>query len=114
MKGKAGEIFSIVKENPSVAGCTISSAIHSGTNDITIFSLAKNTDISAELYPYYKLVLVADGSVEVYGSDGFQKDLNTGESIITLTDTPMGMRTSQGAVYTEIAISPTVHPQWRR
>ncbi len=104
MKGKAGEIFSIVKENPSVAGCTISSAIHSGTNDITIFSLAKNTDISAELYPYYKLVLVADGSVEVYGSDGFQKDLNTGESIITLTDTPMGMRTSQGAVYTEISI----------
>ena len=33
-----------------------------------------------------------------------QKDLNTGESIVTLTDTPMGMRSSQGAVYTEISI----------
>ena len=28
----------------------------------------------------------------------------TGERIVTLTDTPMGMRTSQGAVYTEISI----------
>ena len=42
--------------------------------------------------------------MEVYGSDGFQKDLNTGESIVTLTDTPMGMRSSQGTVYTEISI----------
>ena len=47
---------------------------------------------------------MADGSVEVYGSDGFQKDLNIGESIVTLTDTPIGMRTSQGVVYTEISI----------
>ena len=104
MKEKVGEIFSIAKDNAPVPGCTISKEVHSGKNYITYFSLAKNTDISAEIYPYYKLLIVADGSMELYGTNGFQKELKTGESILSLTDTPMGMRTSEGAVYTEIAI----------
>ena len=104
MKEKVGEIFSIAKDNQPVPGCTISKAVHSGMNDIIYFSLAKNTDISAEIYPYYKLLLVADGSVGVYGAEGFSKTLHTGDCMITLTDTPMGMRTSEGAVYTEISI----------
>lgn len=104
MKEKVGEVFSIAKRNQPVPGCTISKAVHSGMNDIIYFSLAKNTDISAEIYPYYKLLIVADGSIEVYGAEGFSKTLRTGDSIITLTDTPMGMRTSESAVYTEISI----------
>ena len=104
MKEKVGEVFSIAKSNPPVPGCTISKAVHSGTNDIIYFSLAENTDISAEIYPYFKQLIVADGSVEVYGAEGFSKTLHTGDCIITLTDTPMGMRTSEGAVYTEISI----------
>ena len=104
MKEKAGVVFSIAKDNPPVPGCTISKAVHSGANDIIYFSLAKNTDISAEIYPYYKLIIVADGSMEVYGNDGFSKMLHTGECMITPTDTPMGTRTSEGAVYTEISI----------
>ncbi len=104
MKEKVGEVFSIAKSNQPVPGCTISKAVHSGTNDIIYFSLARHTDISAEIYPYFKLLIVADGSVEVYGAEGFSKTLHTGDCIITLTDTPMGMRTSEGAVYTEISI----------
>ena len=104
MKEKIGEVFSIAKDNQPVTGCTISKAVHSGTNDIICFSLAKNTDISAEIYPYHKLLIVADGSMEVYGTEGFSKSLRTGECMITLTDTPMGMRTLEGAVYTEISI----------
>ena len=104
MKETVGEVFSLAKNNQPVAGCTISKAIHSGTNDIICFSLAKNTDISAEIYPYYKLLIVSEGSVEVYGAQGFSRTLHTGDSIITLTDTPMGMRTPEGSVYTEIAI----------
>ena len=104
MKEKVGEVFSIAKENQPVPGCTISKAVHSGKNDIIYFSLAKNTDISAEIYPYYKLLIVAEGSLEVYGAEGFLRKLQTGECIITLTDTPMGMRTSEDAVYTEISI----------
>ena len=104
MKEKAGVVFSIAKDNPPVPGCTISKAVHCGTNDIIYFSLAKNIDISAEIYPYYKLIIIAEGGIEVYGNDGFAKMLHTGECMITLTGTPMGMRTSEGAVYTEIFI----------
>ena len=93
-----GRKFSLAKENPSIPGCTVSKEIHSGENYITVFSLAKNTDISAEIYPYYKLIVVAAGSLEVYGNDGFTRKLEIGDSIVTLTDTPMGMRTSEGTV----------------
>ncbi len=104
MKEKVGEVFSVAKCNTPVPGCTISKAVYSGANDIIYFSLARNTDISAEIYPYYKLLIVADGSIEVYGSNDFSKVLRTGDCIITLTGTPMGIRTSEGAVYTEISI----------
>lgn len=104
MNEKTGEVFSIAKDNQPVPGCTISKAVHSGSNDVIYFSLAKNTDISAEIYPCYKLLIVADGNMEVYGTDGFSKKVETEESIVTLTDAPMGMRTSEGAVYTEIMI----------
>ena len=104
MNEKTGEVFSIAKDNQPVPGCTISKAVHSGSNDVIYFSLAKNTDISAEIYPYYKLLIVADGNMEVYGTDGFSKKVETEESIVTLTDAPMGMRTSEGAVYPEIMI----------
>ena len=104
MKENVGEVFSIAKDNQPVTGCTISKEIHGGENYIIYFSLAKNTDISVEIYPYHKLLIVADGSMEVYGTEGFSKSLRTGECMITLTDTPMGMRTSEGAVYTEISI----------
>lgn len=104
MKEKVGEVFSIAKDNPPITGCTISKSVYNGINDITYFSLAKNTDISAEIYPYHKLLIVNDGSLNVYGTNGFCKTLNSGESIITLTDTTTGMRTTKSVVYTEISI----------
>ena len=104
MNLKVGEVFSIAKDNPSIPGCTISKEFHGGKNYITCFSLAKDTDISAEIYPYFKMIIVADGSMEVYGKDGFSKKLKKGDSILTLTDTPMGVQTSEGAIYTEISV----------
>lgn len=61
-------------------------------------------DISAEIYPYHKLIIMAEGVIEIYGADGFRRNLHTSDSIITLTDTPMGIRTAEGAVYTEVSI----------
>lgn len=104
MKERAGEVFSIAKDNEPVFGCTISKAVYTGTNDIIYFSMAKDTDISAEIYPYHKLIIMAEGSMEVYGKEGLERELKKGESIVTMTDIPVGMRTSQGAVYTEISI----------
>ena len=104
MKEKVGEIFSIAKDNAPVAGCTISKEVHGGENSIIYFSLARNTDISAEIFPYHKLLIVADGSLEVYGLDGYHKSLGIGDCVLTPTDKPVGMRTGTGAVYTEIEI----------
>ena len=104
MKEKTGEVFSIAKDNQPVIGCTISKEVHGGDHYIMYFSMAKNTDISAEIYPYHKLMIVEDGSMEVYGTDGFCRRLDRGDSIVTLLDVPMGMRTSAGAVYTEIQV----------
>ena len=98
-----GEVFSIGKENPPIPGCTVSKAF-GGDKGIIFFSLAKHTDISAEIYPYHKLLIVAEGSVEVHGSDGFMQMLRAGECILTWTDVPVGMQTAEGSVYTEVCI----------
>ena len=99
-KKTTGKVFSIGKENPPIPGCTVSKAF-GGDSGITFFSLAEHTDISAEIYPYHKLLIVAEGSVEVYGKDGFSQALHAGESILTPTDVPVGMQTTEGSVYTE-------------
>lgn len=104
MKEKVGEVFSISRDNQPVLGCTISKEVYSARNSIIYFSLAKDTDISAEIFPYHKLILVAEGSLEVYGRDGWTKTLGVGEGILTFTDAPVGMCTKEGAVYTEISI----------
>ncbi|MGI6735909.1 MAG: cupin domain-containing protein [Anaerovoracaceae bacterium] len=104
MKEKTGEVFSIAEDNVPVPGCTISKEVHQGSSSITYFSLAKGTDISAEIYPYYKLLIVADGTLTVYGQDGREKDLHTGESLLAPMDAPVGMKTETGTVYTEIHI----------
>ena len=104
MKEKVGEVFSIATDNAPVTGCTISKEVHGGRNGVIYFSLARNTDISAEIFPYHKLLIVADGSLELYGQDRYRKALGIGDCISTPTDTPVGMRTDSGAVYTEIEI----------
>ena len=104
MKEKVGEVFSIARDNASVPGCTISKTVHSGKNDVIYFSLAKDTDISAEIYPFHKLLIVADGSLEVYGTDGYRRQLSTAEAVLTPADSPVGMRTAEGAIYTEISV----------
>lgn len=102
-KNTVGEVFSIGKENPPIPGCTVSKAF-GGDKGIIFFSLAKHTDISAEIYPYHKLLIVAEGSVAVYGKDGFSQVVHAGESILTPTDVPAGMQTTEGSVYTEVSI----------
>ena len=104
MKEKIGEVFSIAKDNTPVLGCTISKEVHGGESRIIHFSLAKNTDISAEIFPYHKLLVVAEGGLEVYGTNGYQKVLHAGDSVLTSMDTPVGMKSDTGAVYTEIEI----------
>jgi quercetin dioxygenase-like cupin family protein len=105
MKEKTGQIFSITKDNPTVAGCTVSKSIYSESGyDFTYFSLAECTDISAETFEYPKICIVNFGKMEVYTSDNEIWKLSTDEIIVFPMGKPVGMRTETGCIYTEIAI----------
>ena len=104
MKEKVGEVFSIAKDNAPVSGCTISKEVQGSENTVIYFSLAQNSDISAEIFPYHKLLIVASGSLEVYGHNADHKSLGIGDCVLTPTDVPVGMKTDTGAVYTELEI----------
>ena len=104
MNEKTGAVFSIARDNQPVAGCTISKEVYAGGQDyISYFSLAQETDISAEIYGYHKLLILHEGSMEVY-TDKQIWTLNEGEAILTPTDIAVGMRTGTKAIYTEISI----------
>ena len=99
-----GKVFSIAADNQPVRGCTMSRTIHRGDNPVIYFSLAQNTDISAETFPYHKLILVAEGELEVYGFAAENLILQKGDLILTPVDALVGMRTEKSAIYTEIEI----------
>ncbi|MDO4841956.1 MAG: cupin domain-containing protein, partial [Phoenicibacter congonensis] len=99
-----GKVFSIAANNQPVRGCTMSRAIHRGSNPVIYFSLAQNTDISAETFPYHKLILVAEGELEIYGFTAKKLILHEGNLILTPVDSLVGMRTEKSAIYTEIEI----------
>lgn len=99
-------------------GCTISREIYGGAHSITYYSMAEHTDISAEIYPYHKLFLVAAGEMTVYTSEGTTKthsghrdqmgattlSLSEGDIIVAPTDIPVGVRTDKSVIFTEISI----------
>lgn len=104
MRETTGAVFSIAKDNQPVADCTISKEVYAGGQDyISYFSLAQDTDISAEIYGYHKLLILHEGSMEVY-TDKQVWTLNQDDAILTPTDIPVGMRTGTKAIYTEISI----------
>ena len=81
MKEKIGEVFSVTADNAPISGCTVSKSI---TADTAYYSLASGTDISAEIYPYFKLFFVDSGEAEVYFADKSFK-CSAGECVLHLT-----------------------------
>ena len=105
MKENAGAVFSVAANNQPIAGCTVSKAIYDD-NDyyISHFSLAKGTSISAESYEYHKLIIVADGSAEIFTDKKSLANIGKGEMMILPTSIPVGFKTEAGCVYTEIGL----------
>ncbi len=101
----SGEIFSIAKENQPVAGCTISKCVFSsGGFSVIWFSLAKNTDISAEIYLTPKIWFVLEGEIEAFGKNLESKIIKQNEIYITPCNVPIGAKSKTGAVYAEIQL----------
>lgn len=103
MKLDPGRVFRMAETNASVAGCTVSQQIGAGKNPLWIFSLGEGTDISAEIYPYHKLLTVHTGRLALTGSLKGTV-LEAGESLLTPTDVPVGMAAEEDTVYTEVEI----------
>ena len=110
MKEKPGVVYTIATENHPIPGCTVSKETYSHDDDyVTHFSMAANTDISAEIYGYHKLLIVYDGELTVY-APGLNQEwtLQPGEMLATPVQTPVGMRTKIDTVYTEISMGRTL------
>lgn len=104
MKMKAGSVLHLAKDNAPVRGCTVSSQIGGGKNPLWVFSLGAGTDISAEIFPYHKFLLVLQGKLKVYGKNGSLAALTVGESFLTPADVPVGMQSDVDTVYLEMEI----------
>jgi len=101
LKEKIGKIFSILKDNEPIKGCTISKTIYESEDfKITHFSLAQNTDISAESYLQDVLYLVSAGNVEISG-----KKLQVNDGIFIPKNTLFSVKADTACVYTEIIFS---------
>ena len=101
---KSGTVFSIVRDNAPVPGCTVSEELWgAGGNAVICFSLAAGTDISAEIYSRRKLLLICGGKAEVDAPRlGAAWPLGTGECLLAPVETPVGVKSEGGAVYLEI------------
>lgn len=105
MREEAGRIFSVTEENQPVRGCTISKAVSdAGGFYISHFSLAKGTNISAELYRYPKLWLLLSGKIRMSGEGGENKRLHAGDLGITPVQKAVGTIAEEDSVYTEISL----------
>lgn len=101
-------VQSITQHNPPIAGCTVSKCLLNQQSALaTVFSLAKNTNISAEIYPQPKIIWVLQGQLEIFekapGSPVAR--LSSGDCAVTFANTPTGFSAGNSdAIYIEFEI----------
>lgn len=101
---KNNEVFSIAEENKMVPGCTLSKKFYEENGYVFMhFSLAPHTSISAETYSTYKVVIMVKGSMDVF-TKVHTVSLGEGELIVLPINIPVGMRSEEGAIYTELTL----------
>lgn len=96
MKIQSKGIFQLTKESPCIKDCTLSKEI---APNITLFSLAKGTDISAESYPHpsFYLILKNHGQIASF-------TLSEGQAIQMKADEAFGIKALQDCTYLEIKL----------
>ena len=112
MRVGSGATRSLGLGNPPVPGCTVSERLHHVEGlSVTLFSLAGHTDISAETYAFHKVLVVCWGRMEAYAADGRSWPCAEGDAFLMPPGVPVGVRTADGCVYTEITLegSTTMH-----
>ena len=97
-------MFSIEKDHSPQDYLTISTKSNiPSENNITYFSLGKNTDISCESYSKHVLLIGNGGKSEI-NIEGEIKTLKKDEIIFILKNTLYGISTKEGFVFSEILL----------
>ena len=103
MNERIGQTFSVAADNAPVPGCTVSRLLkETDGRRISHFSLAGGTDISPETYLAHKLWIAAGGDLSAYGVNSNETPLTPGDLFVTPVGNPIGVKTSNGGIYTEI------------
>ena len=101
---KPGSVFSILKEDQPIAGCTISRDLLPDAKGMAIvFSIGAGTDISPETYRQNKLIWVIDGDLTIHTDQKEDVCLTTSDACWTEKNVPTGTETEKGAIYIEFA-----------
>jgi quercetin dioxygenase-like cupin family protein len=99
MKEASGQVFSLTRQNQPLAGCTVSEAILGGA---VVFSLGKDTNISAEAYDRSRLLYVLQGFLTVFVADGSSWSLQDGEALVMPPEVLVGLIADEDVIYLEI------------
>ncbi len=117
MREQAGRIIHLTEENAPVRGCTISRQLEQGEGkEVSIFSLAEETGISAESYAYPKLIFMQQGKMNLFTGNAVTENdpsnqranaiwtLASGDIAVTPIDIPVGMEAETDSVYVELGL----------
>ena len=106
MKTRKGNILNMGRDNEPVPGCTVSESIYDdGRQAITLFSLAKGTNISAERYPHPTMYLTLRGLPTFFSPDEWRAEAGEGQAVVTDGSADFGVDAAGDAVYLEIGFN---------
>ncbi len=98
-----GDVFNIIDNNKCVEGCTISRLVINKKNKLWYFSLASETDISAEIFPYHKFIYLLKGRLKIV-ENGIEYNLNECESYLGKINSKLGFEAIEDSIYVELEI----------
>lgn len=101
MGERYGAPFTFIQEMPPLAGCTISSPLVPGAD---VFVLDGGTDISEEIHPAAKLIVVLSGSVGIWSRGAEIEHPAAGEACLVPAKTLVGMKADEAVAYIDIAV----------
>lgn len=99
-----GKVLNILKMNEPMKGAAVTEPFNDRAE---LYSLGKGTDIEAESFHQYHILIVAQGTIECYALNegGIQKRWNVREGGMTMlpVDMPVGVNAREDAVYARIS-----------
>lgn len=104
MNLEAGKPFDLAADNAPIPGCTVSNRLTGeDVPHISVFSLGAHTDISPEMHPERKLVLVLSGAVTATIDTG-AVHANAGELLAVPAEAAFGVAADVDSTYLDLAL----------